>query len=67
MHQRIHAVAGLPECPLLAISGHTAGTSRTSSALPLKADVAAVGRESPKLTHLGHWGRRAMHNETARQ
>jgi hypothetical protein len=26
-----------------------------SSALPLKADVAAVGRESPKLTQLGHW------------
>jgi len=25
-----------------------------SSALPLKADVAAVGRESPKLTRLGH-------------
>jgi hypothetical protein len=25
-----------------------------SSALPLKADVAAVGRESPKLTQLGH-------------
>jgi len=25
-----------------------------SSALPLKADVAAVGRESPELTQLGH-------------
>ena len=25
-----------------------------ASALPLKADVAAVGRESPLLTHLGH-------------
>ncbi len=25
-----------------------------SSALPLKADVAAVGRESPLLTHNGH-------------
>ncbi len=25
-----------------------------TSALPLKADVAAVGRESPKLTHNGH-------------
>ena len=25
-----------------------------TSALPLKADVAAVGCESPKLTHLGH-------------
>ena len=26
------------------------------SALPLKADVAAVGRESPKLTHNGYSG-----------
>ena len=26
-----------------------------SSALPLKADVAAVGRESPKLTRNRHW------------
>ncbi len=30
------------ECPLLAISGHTAGSSRTS-ALPPKADITAVG------------------------
>ncbi len=51
-------------------SGHVAGTSAypptgdirwpmsvivpISSALPLKADVAAVGRESPKLTQLRH-------------
>ncbi len=52
------------------LSGHAASTSApppradirwpmsvivpNSSALPLKADVAAVGRESPKLTHSGH-------------
>jgi hypothetical protein len=38
---------------VLAISG-LFGTVRRRSALPLKADVAAVGRESPKLTRPGH-------------
>jgi len=37
------------ECPSLANNGHSKGCAETS-ALPLKADVAAVGRESPKLT-----------------
>ena len=31
------------------------GTVPRTSALPPIADVAAVGRESPKLTRLGHW------------
>ncbi len=38
MDQRIHAAEMAPECPLLAISGHSEGRSRTS-ALPPKADI----------------------------
>ncbi len=43
----------MPECPLLAIS-ELFEVALITSALPLNADVAAVGRESPKLTHNGH-------------
>ncbi len=38
MGRRIYAGGKPRECPLLAISGHTAGSSRTS-ALPPKADI----------------------------
>ena len=44
------------ECLLVAISGHAERVAR-ASALPPIADVAAVGRESPKLTHKRHNGR----------
>ena len=52
----IYAAERVLECLLLANSG-LFGTVPRTSALPLKADVAAVGRESPKLTHLRHWRR----------
>ncbi len=46
MDQRIHAAEKMLECPLLAISGHQAPTSRTS-ALPPKADIQAAIPHQP--------------------
>ncbi len=43
MMERIHAAEKVLECPLLAISTHPEGSSRTS-ALPPIADISAAGR-----------------------
>ena len=45
---------GMLECPLMAISGHSEGSPRTS-ALPPKADIGEGIAECPLLTQSGHW------------